>query len=143
MRTWLFDKLWIKGLIADHLKIDPKKIMFSEHHISHAASAYYCSPFQESAILTFDGVGEWATTTMGKGTGSKLEIEEEIHFPHSLGLLYSAFTAFLGFEVNEGEYKVMEELGLNEKELTSLTHNAIKYSFCDEENKNKLLSKLS
>ena len=107
MRTWLFDKLWIKGLIADHLKIDPKKIMFSEHHISHAASAYYCSPFQESAILTFDGVGEWATTTMGKGTGSKLEIEEEIHFPHSLGLLYSAFTAFLGFEVNEGEYKVM------------------------------------
>jgi carbamoyltransferase len=107
MRTWLFDKLWIKGLIAEHLKIDPKKIMFSEHHISHAASAYYCSPFQESAILTFDGVGEWATTTMGKGTGSKLEIEEEIHFPHSLGLLYSAFTAFLGFEVNEGEYKVM------------------------------------
>ena len=107
MRTWLFDKLWIKGLIADHLKIDPKNIMFSEHHISHAASAYYCSPFKESAILTFDGVGEWATTTIGKGTGGKLEIEDEIHFPHSLGLLYSAFTAFLGFEVNEGEYKVM------------------------------------
>lgn len=107
MRTWLFDKLWIKGLIADHLKIDPKNIMFSEHHISHAASAYYCSPFQESAILTFDGVGEWATTTIGKGIGGKLEIEDEIHFPHSLGLLYSAFTAFLGFEVNEGEYKVM------------------------------------
>ena len=107
MRTWLFDKLWIKSLIADHLKIDPKNIMFSEHHISHAASAYYCSPFQESAVLTFDGVGEWATTTIGKGTGGKLEIENEIHFPHSLGLLYSAFTAFLGFEVNEGEYKVM------------------------------------
>ena len=107
MRTWLFDKLWIKSLIADHLKIDPKNIMFSEHHISHAASAYYCSPFQESAVLTFDGVGEWATTTIGKGTGGKLEIEDEIHFPHSLGLLYSAFTAFLGFEVNEGEYKVM------------------------------------
>jgi len=107
MRTWLFDKLWIKGLISDHLKIDPKNIMFSEHHISHAASAYYCSPFKESAILTFDGVGEWATTTIGKGTGGKLEIEDEIHFPHSLGLLYSAFTAFLGFEVNEGEYKVM------------------------------------
>ena len=107
MRTWLFDKLWIKGLIADHLKIDPKNIMFSEHHISHAASAYYCSPFKESAILTFDGVGEWATTTIGKGKGGKLEIEDEIHFPHSLGLLYSAFTAFLGFEVNEGEYKVM------------------------------------
>ena len=107
MRTWLFDKLWIKSLIADHLKINPKNIMFSEHHISHAASAYYCSPFQESAVLTFDGVGEWATTTIGKGTGGKLEIEDEIHFPHSLGLLYSAFTAFLGFEVNEGEYKVM------------------------------------
>ena len=107
MRTWLFDKLWIKGLISDHLKIDPKNIMFSEHHISHAASAYYCSPFKESAILTFDGVGEWATTTIGKGKGGKLEIEDEIHFPHSLGLLYSAFTAFLGFEVNEGEYKVM------------------------------------
>ena len=107
MRTWLFDKLWIKGLISDHLKIDPKNIMFSEHHISHAASAYYCSPFKESAILTFDGVGEWATTTIGKGKGGKLEIEDEIHFPHSLGLLYSAFTAFLGFEVNEGEWKLM------------------------------------
>ncbi len=107
MRTWLFDKLWIKGLIIDTLGIDSKKVLFSEHHLSHAASAYFCSPFEESAILTFDGVGEWATTTMGTGKGNHLKIDEEIHFPHSLGLLYSAFTAFLGFEVNEGEYKVM------------------------------------
>ena len=74
MRTWLFDKLWVKGLIADSLKIDPTKILFSEHHISHAASAYYCSPFEESAILTFDGVGEWATTTISHGIGHKLEM---------------------------------------------------------------------
>lgn len=107
MRAWLIDKLWIKGLIAKELGISPKKILFSEHHISHAASAYFCSPFDESAILTFDGVGEWATTTMGVGEGNKLALTHELHFPHSIGLLYSAFTAFLGFEINEGEYKVM------------------------------------
>ena len=107
MRTWLFDKLWIKSLITTELDIDKEKILFCEHHISHAASAYFCSPFEESAILTFDGVGEWATTTIGYGKGTHLEIENEMHFPHSIGLLYSAFTAFLGFEVNEGEYKVM------------------------------------
>ena len=107
MRTWLLDKLWIKGHIAKFLEINKDQILFSEHHISHAASTYFCSPFSESAVLTFDGVGEWCTTSIGEGTGNYLRLIKEIHFPHSIGLLYSAFTAFLGFEVNEGEYKVM------------------------------------
>lgn len=107
MKTWLLDKLWIKSLIAKELNIDSKRIMFSEHHLSHSASSYFCSPFEESAILTFDGVGEWSTTTMGTGKGTNISTTHEIRFPHSIGLLYSAFTAFLGFEVNEGEYKVM------------------------------------
>lgn len=107
MRTWLFDKLWIKSLISKSVGVEPQRVLFSEHHLSHAASAFFCSPFDEAAVLTFDGVGEWATTTMGTGRGNDLQITHEQHFPHSLGLLYSAFTAFLGFEVNEGEYKVM------------------------------------
>ena len=107
MRTWLFDKLWVKSLIAKTLDIETSRILFSEHHLSHASSAFFCSPFDEAAVLTFDGVGEWATTTMGVGKGSDLSIFQELHFPHSIGLLYSVFTAFLGFEVNEGEYKVM------------------------------------
>ncbi len=107
MRTWLLDKLWIKNLIIKTLGIEPSRLLFSEHHLSHAASAYFCSPFEEAAILTFDGVGEWGTTTAGVGRGTDLELTRELHFPHSIGLLYSAFTAFLGFEVNEGEYKVM------------------------------------
>ena len=107
MRTWLFDKLWIKSLISKSVGIDAKKILFSEHHLSHAASAYYCSPFDDAAVLTYDGVGEWASTTLGYGRGNDLQITHEQDFPHSIGLLYSAFTAFLGFEVNEGEYKVM------------------------------------
>ena len=107
MRTWLSDKLWIKSLIAREVGIAPDRILFSEHHLSHAASAYYCSPFDEAAVLTFDGVGEWATTTMGIGKNNDLTVTHELHFPHSIGLLYSAFTALLGFEVNEGEYKVM------------------------------------
>ena len=107
MRTWLFDKLWVKNTIQQAVGIDKSRILFSEHHISHAASAFFCSPFEKSSILTFDGVGEWATTTMGIGDGSSLKLTHELRFPHSIGLLYSAFTAFLGFEVNEGEYKVM------------------------------------
>ena len=83
------------------------KIFFSEHHLSHAASAFYPSPFNEAIILTLDGVGEWATTTVAKGSGKNLEILKEIHFPHSIGLLYSSFTYYLGFKVNSGEYKVM------------------------------------
>lgn len=107
MVTWLSDKLWVRSIIAEKLKVDRSKILFVPHHISHAASAFYPSGFEKSAILTFDGVGEWTTTTWGVGDGNKIKINGEIRFPHSLGLLYSAFTAFLGFEVNDGEYKVM------------------------------------
>src|SRR5438552_3140686 len=107
MVSWLGDKLWIKNLLQQRLGIAADRILFSEHHLSHAASAFYCSPFDEAAVLTVDGVGEWTTASLGVGRGSELTLLKEIRFPHSLGLLYSAFTAFLGFEVNEGEYKVM------------------------------------
>ncbi len=107
MTAWMLDKLWVKSRIRDSLSIDPARILFVEHHQSHTASAFFCSPFDRAAILTVDGVGEWATATSGYGSGASLTLENEIRFPHSLGLLYSAFTAFLGFEVNEGEYKVM------------------------------------
>jgi carbamoyltransferase len=109
---WLREKLFQKKLLTDKLGaldggFDPARLLFSEHHLSHAASAFYPAPFEEAAILTLDGVGEWATTTVGVGRGASIEILKEIHFPHSLGLLYSAFTYHLGFKVNSGEYKVM------------------------------------
>jgi len=107
MITWLEDKLWVKSIIKNKVGIEDKMILFGEHHLSHAASAFYPSPFEEAAILTVDGVGEWTTATMGIGKGTDIELLKEIRFPHSLGLLYSAFTAFLGFKVNNGEYKVM------------------------------------
>lgn len=107
MKNWLIEKLWVRNLIAEDLGIDPKKILFSDHHLSHAASAFLPSPYERAAILTIDGIGEWASTAIGIGEGNKIKILKEIHFPHSLGLLYSTFTAFCGFEVNEGEYKVM------------------------------------
>src|SRR4051812_30939701 len=107
MTAWMLDKLWVKNRIRDAVGIDPNRILFAEHHESHAASAFFCSPFDHAAILTVDGVGEWATATTGRGHGTSLTLDSEIRSPHSLGLLYSAFTAFLGFEVNEGEYKVM------------------------------------
>jgi carbamoyltransferase len=107
MLTWLGDKIWIRHLIQNKLGLPGEKILFSEHHLSHAASSFLCSPFDEAAILTIDGVGEWATASIGVGKGTDVRLLKEIRFPHSLGLLYSAFTAFLGFEVNEGEYKVM------------------------------------
>lgn len=107
MATWLPYKLWIRGIISDKLGISNDKILFVEHHLSHAASAYLCAPFDDAAIITVDGVGEWCTATLGIGTGNQINLLKEMRFPHSLGLLYSAFTAFLGFEVNEGEYKVM------------------------------------
>jgi len=107
MTTWLLDKLWVKNIIRQELGVSPERILFSEHHLSHAASTFLCSPFEEAAILTIDGVGEWATATMGHGKGNTIKLLQEVRFPHSVGLLYSAFTAFLGFEVNEGEYKVM------------------------------------
>lgn len=112
MPVWLREKLFMKDMLIRKLRnIDPefdaKKILFGEHHFSHAASAFYPSPFQEAVVLTIDGVGEWATTTVAVGKGSSLEIKKEIHFPHSLGMLYSAFTYYIGFRVNSGEYKVM------------------------------------
>ena len=113
MPLWLRQKLFQKKMLNDLLKQhdskfnDESKLYFSEHHLSHAASAFYPSPFEEAIILTADGVGEWATTTVAVGKGKELEIKKEIHFPHSLGLLYSAFTYYIGFEVNDGEYKLM------------------------------------
>ena len=107
MTTWLGDKLWIKQLIQSRLGVPASRVLFSEHHLSHAASAFFCSPFPEAAILTVDGVGEWTTASIGMGRDRQIRLLKELRFPHSLGLLYSAFTAFLGFEVNEGEYKVM------------------------------------
>ena len=107
--TWLSEKANISGVIRKQMggKALKAPVLFTEHHESHAASAFYPSPYDEAAILTVDGVGEWATTTIGTGRGNKIRIQEEIHFPHSLGLLYSAITYYTGFKVNSGEYKVM------------------------------------
>src|ERR1700723_4199559 len=107
MISWIVDKMWVASTLQSELGIDRDKILFSEHHLSHAASAFLCSPYDESAILTVDGVGDWVTATCGVGKGNEIRRTNHIEFPHSIGLLYSAFTAFLGFEVNEGEYKVM------------------------------------
>ena len=111
--VWLKEKMFIKRLIYEELakveKYDKKKVklLWPEHHLSHAASAYYSSPYNRSAILTVDGVGEWATASICLGEGNNIKILKELKFPHSLGLLYSAFTYFLGFKVNSGEYKLM------------------------------------
>jgi len=113
MPVWMKEKIFLKKLIRNELKKnDPAftqkiKIQFPEHHLSHAASAFYPSPFKDAAIVTIDGVGEWATTTICKGNGNKIEILKQLNFPHSVGLLYSAFTYYLGFKVNSGEYKLM------------------------------------
>ncbi|HEX8211511.1 MAG TPA: carbamoyltransferase [Longimicrobium sp.] len=113
MPLWIREKLFQRDLLAGELSaLAPgprwkERLLFGEHHLSHAASAFYPSPFHEAAVLTMDGVGEWATTSVGHGSGNRLEITREIHFPHSLGLLYSAFTYYTGFRVNSGEYKVM------------------------------------
>jgi len=113
MPIWLKEKLFQKKLLFNNLKLhdetfnDENKIFFSDHHLSHAASAFFPSPFEEAIVLTADGVGEWATTTVAIGKNNNLEIKKEIHFPHSLGLLYSAFTYYAGFKVNSGEYKLM------------------------------------
>lgn len=113
MPVWLREKLFLKDLLRNELEGFGKRddlnqrLLFSEHHLSHAASAYFPSPFEEAAVLTMDGVGEWATTSLAVGQGSALTMIREIHFPHSIGLLYSAFTYYTGFKVNSGEYKVM------------------------------------
>lgn len=115
MVTWFSEKLWMKSLLVKRLNTPPDRVLFADHHLSHAASAFFCSPFREAAILTLDGVGEWTTTATGFATAdwgdgqrrNQITLDREIRFPHSLGLLYSAFTAWLGFVVNNGEYKVM------------------------------------
>ena len=110
---WLKEKLFQKKLLRDELAHYDRnydwenRLLFAEHHQSHAASAFFASPFEEAVVLTMDGVGEWATTSVGLGRGSHLEMIREIHFPHSIGLLYSAFTYYTGFKVNSGEYKLM------------------------------------
>jgi carbamoyltransferase len=115
MVSWLKEKLWIKNVIMSQVGVDYKRVLFTDHHMSHAASAFFTSPFKEAAVLTVDGVGEWTTTTLGKATSyyegetgsNNIELFAEQKFPHSIGLLYSTFTAWLGFRVNNGEYKVM------------------------------------
>jgi carbamoyltransferase len=104
---WLHKRLWIKDDIQKHLKGFQGEIIFPEHHVSHAAHAFYTSPFRESAVLTIDGVGEWTTTSFGTAQENSIDLTDDIHWPHSVGLFYSAFTYFLGFKVNEGEYKLM------------------------------------
>ncbi|MBM3528394.1 MAG: carbamoyltransferase [Alphaproteobacteria bacterium] len=124
--VWLKEKLFQKSLLRGELKtIDEsfnpaEKLLFCEHHLSHAASAFFPSPYEQAAVLTMDGVGEWATTSAAIGSGSKLEMIQEIHFPHSLGLLYSAFTYYTGFKVNSGEYKVMGLAPYGEPKYTRL-----------------------
>ena len=114
MPIWIKDKLFQKSALVKELNTTlgsevnwGKLLLFSEHHLSHAASAFYPSPFENAAVLTLDGVGEWTTTSVAIGRGNDLKIMKEIHFPHSLGLLYSSFTYYTGFKVNSGEYKVM------------------------------------
>lgn len=113
MPVWIKEKMFLKRLLKEKLSeiedFDHKNIplLFPEHHLSHVASAFYPSPYEKAAILTLDGVGEWATASICLGEGDKITVLKELHFPHSLGLLYSAFTYFLGFRVNSGEYKLM------------------------------------
>ncbi len=114
MVAWFDEKLWVKSILQEKVGVEADKVLFVEHHLSHAASAFFCSPYEEAAVLTIDGVGEWTTTSLGRAKGSwidgsmnRIDLTSEMRFPHSLGLLYSAFTAWLGFAVNEGEYKVM------------------------------------
>jgi carbamoyltransferase len=114
MVTWFDEKLWIKSKLQTGVGVPPNKILFVEHHLTHAASAMFCAPYDEAAVITIDGVGEWTTASMGRATAqwngqgqNHIDLTGELRFPHSLGLLYSAFTAYLGFRVNNGEYKVM------------------------------------
>jgi len=132
MPLWIKDKLFQKSLIIKNLELSldkninwKEKLLFSEHHLSHAASAFYPSPFERAAILTLDGVGEWTTTSVAIGNKSNIKILKEINFPHSLGLLYSAFTYYTGFKVNSGEYKVMGLAPYGEPRYVDLIYNKL------------------
>jgi carbamoyltransferase len=124
MPVWLKQKLFLRDILKDELSYEGK-LLFPEHHQSHAASAFYPSPFQEAAILTVDGVGEWATTSYGVGKGNKIKLMAELKFPHSLGLLYSAFTYYTGFRVNSGEYKLMGLAPYGEPKYADLILNEL------------------
>lgn len=125
MPQWIRKKLWMPELIMDELKGFKGKIIYPEHHESHAAAAFFPSPFSEAAFLTIDGVGEWTTTSFGIASGNHVNIDHEIHFPHSLGLLYSAFTYYTGFKVNSGEYKVMGLAPYGEPKYADLIYKHI------------------
>jgi len=127
---WLKEKLFQKSLLTGEIEkfsagFDKGRLLFCEHHLSHAASAFFPSPFESAAVLTMDGVGEWATTSAATGNGNRLEIFQEIHFPHSLGLLYSAATYYTGFKVNSGEYKVMGLAPYGEPKYVDLIVNEL------------------
>lgn len=133
MINYFDEKLWIKSIIMRELKIDAGRVLFTDHHIAHAASAMFCSPFDQAAVLTIDGVGEWTTAAVGKATAdwgdsgrSTIELQDELRFPHSLGLLYSAFTAYLGFRINDGEYKVMGMAPYGEPRYTEKVRKVVK-----------------
>lgn len=132
MIAWMGDKLWIKTHIMNRIGVKPNKILFCDHHMSHAASAFFASPFDDAAVMTIDGVGEWTTTTLGEACGSfengevnSINLFAEQRYPNSLGLLYSAFTAFLGFKVNSGEYKVMGMAPYGEPRYMDKVHKLI------------------
>jgi carbamoyltransferase len=143
--VWIKEKLFLKKFLRDELeKLGGKRstpILFSEHHLSHAASAFYPSPFEEAAILTVDGVGEWATATIGYGKNNQLKVLRELHFPHSIGLLYAAFTYYLGFKVNSGEYKLMglAPYGNSEAEQTKQFIETIRNKLVDIRNDGSFL----
>ncbi len=140
MVSWLKEKLWVKSAITNHLHVSYDKILFCEHHMSHAASAFFASPFKEAATLTVDGVGEWTTTTLGvaksywegEGNGTnEINLYAEQRFPHSIGLLYSTFTAWLGFRVNNGEYKVMGMAPYGEPRYVDKVHKVFNFNDSD------------
>lgn len=126
MMVWLGDKLWIKNKIKEKLKLQDDKILFCEHHLSHCASSYFCSPYDNAAVLSVDGVGEWTTTAIGIASENKIKFMKEIKFPHSVGLLYSVFTAFLGFKINDGEYKVMGMAGYGKPRYVDKIYKLLK-----------------
>jgi len=133
MINYFDEKLWIKNILMREVNVPAEKILFTDHHVSHAASAMFASPFDEAAIVTMDGVGEWTTASIGKGTAqwgdaveNKIELWDELRFPHSLGLLYSAFTAYLGFRVNSGEYKVMGMAPYGEPRYIDKVHKVVR-----------------